>query len=85
MSDLDDLDLLWPLIPNFILEADILEGSESTDLNVSKEKKIREVSDADQQTTVVPEEFTADDVNTGGAFGDDSTDGVACRFQMNNF
>ncbi|XP_052076891.1 uncharacterized protein LOC127714906 [Mytilus californianus] len=76
MSDLDDLDLLGPLMPNFDLEADILEGLESTDLNVSNEKN-REVSDSDQQPTAVPEEFTADDVNTSGVFGDDTTDGVA--------
>ncbi|CAC5400651.1 unnamed protein product [Mytilus coruscus] len=61
MSDLDDLGLLGPLIPNFNLKVDVLEGLESSDVNVSEENN-REESDADQQSTAV--EFTADDFNT---------------------
>ncbi|VDI33270.1 Hypothetical predicted protein [Mytilus galloprovincialis] len=75
--DMTELDLLGPLIPNFHLETDVLDGLESADQSVAEETT-GEVSEADQhEPTAVPAVITADDVDTSGVLGDNPTDGVA--------
>ncbi|CAG2184722.1 unnamed protein product [Mytilus edulis] len=64
--DMTELDLLGPLIPNFLLETDVLDGLESADLTVPQETT-GEGSEADQhEPTAVPAVETADDADTSG-------------------
>ncbi|CAG2251857.1 unnamed protein product [Mytilus edulis] len=75
--DMTELDLLGPLIPNFLLETDVLDDFESADLTIPQETT-GEGSEADQhEPTAVPAVETADDADTSGVLGDNPTDGVA--------
>ncbi|VDI54374.1 Hypothetical predicted protein [Mytilus galloprovincialis] len=71
--DMTEQDLLGPLIPNFHLETNVLDGLESADLTVPEETT-GDLQEADQHE---PTTVTADDVDTSGVLGDNPTDGVA--------
>ncbi|VDI39327.1 Hypothetical predicted protein [Mytilus galloprovincialis] len=71
--DMTEHDLLGPLIPNFHLETDVLDGLKSADLTVTEETT-GDLQEADQHE---PTAVTADDVDASGVLSDNPTDGVA--------